>query len=223
VPLASYDETSAQSVLLAQSGRAAGDIGPIPDVGADGLARLISEYHNTPRIQSLLLALLHPIQALDDTAYQVLTEVWNLDTAVGDQLDMIGDLVSEPRDARADDAYRVSLRVRVLVNNSNGTAEELLAITSLYAPEGGTIRIEGYQPKTIGITTDARPDDPVGLVARLREAREAGASLTLIYPASTLAESFAFSTDYVTPGTSTAQGLGDVYGPTIGGQLSAVL
>lgn len=225
MPISEYSETSAQSILLAQSGRTedGSDLARIEDVGADGLARLISQYHGSPRLQRLILALVAPLQEAEDSAFQLLTEVWSLDLAEGVQLDLIGELVSESRDGRTDAVYRASLRVRVLVNDSNGTANELLAIAALYSPEGGQVRIEQYQPKAIVITMTTRPTDPSGLVRRLRRAKEAGASLDLVYPVASLAESFAFSPDYLTLGSSSSQGFGDTYGSPIGGALAHVL
>jgi len=218
-----YSEVSAYAILQEQSGRTDDDISPVLDIGADALAQLHSQYHCSPHVQSLLLALVDPLQEVEDTAYQLLTEVWSLDLAVGAQLDIIGELVDEAREGRPDDAYRASLRVRVLVNDSNGKTEELIHIVSVWDPSAGPVRVELYGTKSLIVTPEIRPLLPSELVARLREAKESGANIWLVFPVVDLDNSFAFAADYLTPGTSTAQGLGDTYGPTIGGALAAVL
>lgn len=183
-----------------------GEIVAIPDHCADGLAVLIQEYRDSPVLQALICAFLVAVQDAEDDANALLTEVLSISDAVGSQLDLIGELVGEPRDGRADADYRRTLRVRILVNRSNGRAEDLIAVADRWAElgEGESVEVAELYPHALRITLRADPGDPVGLLGVLREAKAAGVSLALVYlPAG--ADTFRCSTAH---GTVTTSGRG---------------
>jgi hypothetical protein len=57
-----------------------------------------------------------------------------IDSAFGKSLEVLGDIVGEGRDGRDDPSYRVRIRARIRVNQSFGTAGDLLAVLALLDP-----------------------------------------------------------------------------------------
>lgn len=169
-----------------------GDITQIADHCDSGLAVLISQFRNKPRIEGFLCALLDSFNAAETATIDLLTKVLSIDQAEGAQLDIIGSIVTEPRNGRLDSDYRRYLRVRLAVNLSKGTYAELINVGSLFTgvSSGWTIVLDGdgtfilFQPTAI---TDA-----VGLQSRLEQAAPAGVRLVLQYVPSGTA--FRFST-----------------------------
>jgi len=82
------------------------------------------------RITQFLLALINPIQAVEEGFQDLLTER-AIDTAFGAQLDQLGVIVNQPRDGLSDDDYRRFIRARVAANRSSGVTEQLIRIAQL--------------------------------------------------------------------------------------------
>jgi hypothetical protein len=99
---------------------------------AEGQALLI-EFFRKPRTLKALEAFLTQVQELEDVAADHRVK-FDIDTAEGEQLDFLGAQVGEFRDDRTDAAYRVAINVRILVNTSQGSMNELLAILDLADP-----------------------------------------------------------------------------------------
>ena len=64
---------------------------------------------------------------LDEANYQIFTQVW-LDTAVGVQLDFIGNLLVLDRLDRDDESYRALLQLKVSINTGAGQPELIIRI-----------------------------------------------------------------------------------------------
>lgn len=94
---------------------------------------LISFFRQGPRNRSLLRALAAQVQELEDVAWELKSEDF-IDTATGHRLDLIGLIVGEGRSDRDDAAYRNALRIRSLVNRSNGRLTEIVTVLALLLP-----------------------------------------------------------------------------------------
>jgi hypothetical protein len=92
----------------------------IANHGDDGVALLLSQFKNKPRIEAFLRAVLAGVQDLDDGIFQVLIGIW-IDGAEGVQLDGIGEILDLPRGGWTDSTYRTFLRAQILVYRSLGT------------------------------------------------------------------------------------------------------
>ena len=110
------------------------------------LSRLTSAYKGKFVIESFLKAWTQQLDQLENAIQDVMQRrvlTWEagfevpwvgkegadiLQDAEGDQLDLIGGLIGEPRRGRTDDEYIAILRVVHLILKSNGTPEDLLAI-----------------------------------------------------------------------------------------------
>jgi hypothetical protein len=100
---------------------------------AEGVYNLI-EFFKKPRNISVIEAVCSQVQELEDALWS-LKDAFNVDTAEGDQLDLLGKLVGEGRDGRTDDQYRTGVRARILVNSSEGTMADFYAIGEAIAKE----------------------------------------------------------------------------------------
>lgn len=92
-------------------------------------------------VQLLVAAFAAPAQDVENALQQLLLQRW-IDTAVGVQLDQLGEIVGQSRQGLDDDDYRRFCRARILTNRSDGRFETLIAIALLVLNEVGvTIRV----------------------------------------------------------------------------------
>lgn len=111
------------------------------NVIVDSTARLTSVFKGKVRIEGLLRAFLTGHQNVED-ALQVMLEDRALLTAVGAQLDIIGEIVGQPREGRDDDEYRIYVIAKIGQNTSKGTASEVITIFNLLTGSTAPLLIE---------------------------------------------------------------------------------
>ena len=143
---------------------------------AEAVSHLIEFFRNGPRNQAVLQAVMAQVQEVENALWYV-KNGFDVNTAVGEQLSFIGKRVGEGRQDRTDDEYRAAIRVRILVNMSEGTLEELLAICKGINPTGTFAARELY-PAALAIEADSF--GAMGLQAAyvlLRAAKTAGVRL----------------------------------------------
>ena len=90
-------------------------------------AALVEQYKNKPKVVGLLTAFTNQIQKLEDAFFPLLS-LPNLGQATGAGLDLLGRIVGEPRNGRLDASYRTAIQVKILLNISSGTIDEIYAI-----------------------------------------------------------------------------------------------
>jgi len=145
----------------------------------EAIAHLIEFFRDGPRSQALLRAVHGYIQALEDTIWSTYT-AFDLNTAVGDQLDKLGLQVGELRNDLSDTDYRNMIAVRIMVNNSQGGLEELIDIALALSPGADVFAQEQY-PASVRMILDSygtfgmRP-----MYSYLLQAKPAGVRLLLI-------------------------------------------
>jgi hypothetical protein len=147
------------------------------DHTTDGTSKLIELFRYGPRTQAALASVLSQCQEIEDALWDLYTG-FDPDTAVGQALDFLGALVGEPRLDRDDDEYRVAIRVRRLVNSSQGKIEQLYAIVNgifgaFTTPP--TVTIDEYFPAAIVVeVTGDFGDVTINTVHRLLDRAKAG-------------------------------------------------
>lgn len=210
------------------TGGADGTLALIEDHCADAVARLLAQYADATKLQAVLCSYLDRIQELEQATLDVYNDVLSLETAAGSQLDLLGELIGESRDGRTDDAYRLALRVRVLINISNGRTEELIAIARLFedmdSDPTAYVRVQDmdYADMEIRLLNElvnsAREVDK-----RLRQAKAAGVGMAGIYTYADVANTFTFirAADYAEKNTTQGFSLAD--DSVQGGRLSQVI
>lgn len=92
------------------------------------------------------------IQELEEVFRQLLLRL-DIDNAVGAQLDGIGSIVGQAREGNDDDKYKILIKLRIGINVSEGTIEDIITIWKLVT--GGTdVTIREAYPAKIELTTD---------------------------------------------------------------------
>lgn len=187
-----------------------GSLAEITDVCGEGLDLLLAQYQDSPRLKSLLCAFLNQIQLLETATYNVSENVLSIETAEGVQLDLLGEIIGEGRDGQTDDEYRDDLRVRVLVNKSNGTREEMIAIVRLFEnmddETGAYVSVNETQPAgfEIRVFTTVLENPAVEIDYRVQEAKAAGVGATTIVHYGGVSDNFTFirAADYAEKNTT---------------------
>jgi hypothetical protein len=208
---------------------------PGPDTGiglvyqadhrADAESHLLHQFDDSARFHALVRALAGPTQYLEDQAFAV-SGAFDLQTASGDALDLIGDFVGVPRDGRSDVAYRAYIYARILGNTSDGTRETLYEIVRvLIGPDPSVQILPGYPAGhpahfdlniaavTLRFPWDTAGEEPPDVVAvavanAVALAISGGVSFVLFYQFGDDAGTFYFATGDVEE-DSTTQGLAD--------------
>lgn len=163
-------------------------------VVTEAVGRLVQQY-KTPKTEALIAALATPAQDLEDALIQVYTMRW-IATAVGAQLDVLGEIVGQSRQGFLDDAYRLFIQSRVLVNRASGCPEELYAIFAPLLPAGATQALTYLGTASFLLTLGGAAvlDSLAAILAQLlRSARAAGVGGQLVW--SHLAPSATFTLD----------------------------
>jgi len=188
---------------------------------ADALANRIEQLKNKPDFAALLISYVTQIQDLEDALFEVLLDT-TLDTSVGQQLDNIGEIVGELRLSRDDETYRTGLRVRILINKSSGTIEELLEIAVLFAPTSSLIELKEFPTASFVMEiSDILVADPLQVVTALDQAKSAGVNFQLQYALSAETAIFTLASGNTIETSSLLGAAND--GQTTGGHLSGII
>lgn len=109
---------------------------------------LIQYFQEFNEFTEMLDVLNTQFEDLEAALFQLIEDLW-LTTAVGVQLDLLGEHLNLPREGRDDETYRSLLQLKAKVNAGAGTPEDLIsAIVTLY---GATVvnYIPDYPGKVI--------------------------------------------------------------------------
>lgn len=195
----------------------------------EGLALLLQQFRDKPRMESVTSSMMTQIQDLEDALFTLLLERFISDATVGIQLDGIGQIVGRPRAGLSDDDYRALLRAVVRSNKSNGTGNELIEIVELLlnAPDDyalADITIEELFPAHVVVRLEEQLTFDVNIVIEvLRTSKAAGVRLILEYILSLDADVFHTSSVVgVSEFGDTAQGFGSQFTAT-GGRLAGAI
>lgn len=132
---------------------------------------LLQQFKGKPNWEALLRAWAITIQEVEDMLYDLFTKR-SIDTAVGEQLDILGVIVGVSRGNRNDDVYRIRLKVQIRMNVSCGTPDDILAVVGLLSdltvdyrdvyPAAFVVEIDG------AIGTEAEANEIAEVVAKTR-------------------------------------------------------
>ena len=146
---------------------------------SEGLALMLDMFRNTKVTAGILSAYLQSVQDCED-AFWTLLVGFNLDSGVGIVLDLIGQIVGEPRNGRGDGWYRIALRLRIATNRSDGCPETLILLLQLAEP-GSVFRFVEIYPAAIDVTWYGSADAFRALVEFLPQAKPGGVEITIRY------------------------------------------
>lgn len=123
----------------------------IKDQVQQGKDRLVTQWNEKVVVQGLIKSYMENIQTVEDI-YQQLLDERSVFTAIGDQLDVIGSIVGEDRNGKADEPYREAILNRIAINTANGTPEKVIEIIRLITDSNSVKLIEHY-PANIHVHT----------------------------------------------------------------------
>ncbi len=150
---------------------------------ANALTRLCEYAKGKPKIRDLLTMLVEPVQDVENAFQQILLER-TVDRAIGAQLDVVGEIVGQPRSGVTDDElYRRYIRARIATNKSRGTVNDLLKVARLvvYNEEASlVVDLQGTAALVLGVYGPGTSDEVADiLIAFLRQAVAAGVRIIL--------------------------------------------
>lgn len=150
-----------------------------PDHVERGIGQLI-EVFRKPRNMSWLSSGIGQIQEIEDALWQ-LNNGFDVDFAEGQALDFLGTVVGEARYGRLDADYRAAVRARVLVNQSDGTIEDMLAVLLALDPAMHAT-VQEFYPAAVrfDVISAFSGASPETMARMLRQAKPAGVRLTFV-------------------------------------------
>lgn len=126
-------------------------------------------------LQKLLQALVASAQDIEDVNWELYSERW-LTTAIGAQLDGIGQILGLPRNlGESDESYRERLLFQSFINRSTGTPEEIIFVLSTLTQATQVNYYELY-PAAFQLYTNGSvfPNPPSDLVEVIKQISPAG-------------------------------------------------
>lgn len=174
-----------------------------------GLALLLLQYRDKPRLAALISSFLRRVQELEDADFDVLIKRL-LDNATGEQLNVIGRIVGQVNEASwNDETYRLFIKARIRANQSNGHGNDVIDVVNLV--EAADFVLREYYPATMFVDFATAPAvAPLILIALARRAKGSGVRLQLLYGAH----------DVGVDGFSFCAGITDVASTTEGSSLT---
>lgn len=146
---------------------------------ADAVARLLEQFRAGTTMPALVRAFANQAQAAEDALWDVLV-LRQLASATGAQLDVLGRVLGQPREGRADADYVLWLRARMLLNLGSGRPEDLLAIFRAVVQGSTGLQLEEQFPASIVLRIgSASTVDPAQAAAILQLAKAGGVKAVL--------------------------------------------
>lgn len=156
-------------------------------VTADGLARLLQQFKDKPRLAALLSSWLDEFQANEDAAFTLYyNRLLQNGVATGDILTKIGKLVGQGSEGLSDASFILLIKARIKTNRSTGRREDLIGIASLLVP-GDIVRVTAYPPKSVAVQPDAACTLPPAIVGIKFLAKAGGAGTRVMFVWSSVA------------------------------------
>lgn len=128
------------------------------DLVEEGIEQLLHQFRGKPNIEGILSACLDQVELIDQETFD-LVNMFNVEDAVGIILDYIGAIVGVERGGRNDNEYRSAILSNLLVNNSEGTPDDLLEILADQT-NGDRVRIWEHFPVSVIMYTNGDKVSP---------------------------------------------------------------
>lgn len=180
------------------------------------LDSLLEQYKGKPNFEGLISVIGGRTQDLEDIFCQILESSGVL-TATGFSLDIIGDIVGQPRLGFDDDFYRILILARICENTSEGDLEKIINATKILTGATET-QVQEWFPKGwgVGINTQLDPELINFMYDRLDRLDVASTRLEGIW-------CYEADTGFAFDGTqSDALGLSSINNTTSGGTLAGL-
>ena len=114
-----------------------------PNMVAEAQDLTLSQFQDSPLFLGMINAFVSPLQDLNDTLQAMLTQTF-VTNAVGYQLDVIGQYVGITRGGFSDDIFRLFIQVKIAINNSQGTPNQIITIMKLITGATNCLYLPSY-------------------------------------------------------------------------------
>jgi len=141
------------------------------------VALLTDVFRDKPRNEGFVRSVAAPVQELED-AERDQAAAFDVDTAVGDQLTLLGKQIGQVRDTTDNDDMRAAVRTRMLINRSNGKAPNIEAIAESLAPDVD-FKLSSLPPKAYDIWFPTLPCSAARAYGLLKAGSSAGTRVTI--------------------------------------------
>lgn len=214
------------------------DAGEVDHV-TGAVRRLVIQFQK-PKMKAMVTAFVAPIQKLERAIIDLLT-LRSIDTAVGEQLNVIGRIVGQKQVAVVDTTYRSLIRARIPANKSSGMAKDVLLVARLvfsdYASQVDVVaagvmrlRILNYGRKSFVLLVE-NMDTPWEIAQLLveqflRDMVSAGTSVRLDFVVLQSPDLDHYTTAFRYSSVTSAVGVGgygSVTDATVGGEMAAAI
>ena len=113
------------------------------DVTEQAIALLLPQFAEKKRVKGLFTGVLSPsdevVSGIND-----ITNGYDIDTAVGEQLTKLATLLNVKRNERTDDELRAAVKARIIINKSTGSAANFIEMLGLVLGDIRFTVIEQY-------------------------------------------------------------------------------
>lgn len=116
-------------------------------------SRIIARWKNDPVTNTYAEAMGEQNQELENVLYDFYSFL-SIDSMIGQQLNVIGNIVKQPRNGLSDTQYRVYIKAKIGQNVGSGTLSDIRTVWQLILPANNIQIIEEF-PCSISIQTDA--------------------------------------------------------------------
>jgi len=192
------------------------------DRQATAASLLIDLFREKPLFLNLLSSYVEQTQELENEIFELRNAFW-VDTAIGAQLDGIGQIVGITREGASDTVYRIRIKARILINLSSGTPNQILELVRALSPASAPDpTYTPWFPASFAIgVTELTLTEVAEISDAIIETTPLGVRSNFIYSLDTNANMFQFSSD-ASSQTSAVQGFANL-AQTTGGKLSGVI
>jgi hypothetical protein len=126
---------------------------PIPDHYLDLVDIIITQFRDKYNYNELLKIFSKQVDEIEVVIFQLLNDRW-LDTAIGEQLDILGRILVLDRAGRDDETYRRMLKAKAYINTTNGEPESIINALLLISDTITEVIYEPAYPAGFHIWTD---------------------------------------------------------------------
>lgn len=182
----------------------------------DAKNRLFEQFKGVASIEGVIDAFISEVQVLEDT-FNDLCNDRAIESAIGLQLDLLGDIVGQARNGDDDETYRLRIKIRIIQNLSEGEPERVIQVYK-FLLNASTVFYGELHPASVFLI--GAGSIPLGQEALVKEniERILPATVTLAYFGRVDSER-PFKYAGIQP---IGRGYGSIYDPTVGGKYATL-
>jgi hypothetical protein len=151
----------------------------ILDHADQAAARLLQQYREGVSVPALVRALSSGYQQIEDVLWDIRLRR-AVSAAEGQQLDVLGRIVGQPRDGRTDAVFGIWILARVRLNKGSGRPEDILQVFAAITQGTTRLDLEEQYPAGFVLRIGANPNVPSAELATLLKTARAGGVQAII-------------------------------------------